>query len=1363
MPATEQTYYALNVLHRVFAVASVALLAASIWLLVRDHRRPWKTYQRTAQRIERRMAAWRQSQFDPPAGFPAEPAYVHFDRGFPRPGRKLLELPFLDAFNSPLRIENLWAEGLTQDFHFRQVPRFDRCTTCHTASPKTAADADSPAYPQQHVLRFRLAAAPAAGSPDALSPQSLTSPAASSDVAPPARRLDDRLGLRLADEGLLQTGDVTIACVRPATLAAAAEPVTAPPSARSGEQILRELFQTGDSAPSSRPEPGLRAGDVLIAIDGVPVADRQQAVDRLLAAQGDMVLTVRRGLPQPFSSHPRLDLFLSERSPHRLSDFACTVCHGGQGSATDFAWAAHAPNDPAQRRQWRERYGWFDQPFWDDPMHPRRFLESGCVKCHHRVVDLQPSPRYPQPPAPKLVRGYTLLLDYGCFGCHEINGFREGRSVGPDVRREPPYAAVGRELAHQLVRGPADDAADGSSDRQRVRQLALQLVQQPDDSQTRRQLVRWLDTELGRSPEGDPTKSPWSPTVDLRGLRGVLQQDEPPGRFRPPGPSLRYLSDSVPDAFLHDWLRDPRRFRPATRMPRSFGLWDHLDGPSRQRAERYEPLEIRGIVAYLRDRVQDPSAAAASAEKTPAGIAASTAGERSQRGRVLFQTRGCLACHSHAEFAEADGYRDPQQPTAGPDLSNLADKLTGDSSRSWLTDFVRRPIHYLPTTIMPDLLLDPIPQRDAAGSVVSVTDPAEDLAEFLLQPAAVGYQRQSLPALDLPALTQLTREYLQGVFHESQAREYAEHGIPAALAGTLQVAERELLAADRGGVAGRLSNAQKLRYVGRKTLGKYGCFGCHDIPGFEAAVQIGPPLSDWGRRNPQLLAFEQIDAYAEARETDPAAVVGAAEAVREAADTAGYFRQQLAAHNRIGFAFQKLTEPRSYDYRVVEDRAYHDRLRMPQFPFSVEEREAIITFLLGLVAQPPAEKYVHVPDAARAAIIDGQELLDRYQCATCHVLEPQTWQLAYPSGAFRPQPDKSVFPWVDHRFDEAPLLASRQADARGLLHATLAGMPAVADNGRPLVFDDFGDELFEDEDYPPGALEYLFQLWQPAALDGRGYQVGRGMLTVLGDQILARQRAKGGFLAQYLLPHVTRLERAVNPSAKGSEAWGWLPPPLVGQGDKVQSEWLYDYLLAPSAIRPASRMRMPKYHLPPAEAQTFVDYFAAQARASGSYQAGDRRNRAYLEQAQAEYARRVEAASSDAHPLDRLAAAMRIVTDKNYCITCHIVGDFDPQTSERAKAPNLADVYQRFRPDYLRRWLADPATVLPYTAMPVIVPYQETAPERGGVAQTLYPGTSIAQLDALVDLLMNFDRYARRRASVAPLIGAASPPISAAD
>ena len=32
---------------------------------------------------------------------------------------------------------------------------------------------------------------------------------------------------------------------------------------------------------------------------------------------------------------------------------------------------------------------------------------------------------------------------------------------------------------------------------------------------------------------------------------------------------------------------------------------------------------------------------------------------------------------------------------------------------------------------------------------------------------------------------------------------------------------------------------------------------------------------------------------------------------------------------------------------------------MPQFPFNADEREAMITFVLGLVADPPREKYVY--------------------------------------------------------------------------------------------------------------------------------------------------------------------------------------------------------------------------------------------------------------------------------------------------------------------------------------------------------------------------------------------------------------------
>ena len=62
-----------------------------------------------------------------------------------------------------------------------------------------------------------------------------------------------------------------------------------------------------------------------------------------------------------------------------------------------------------------------------------------------------------------------------------------------------------------------------------------------------------------------------------------------------------------------------------------------------------------------------------------------------------------------------------------------------------------------------------------------------------------------------------------------------------------------------------MTTEKKLRYVGRRTISKYGCSGCHDIPGFEDAKPIGTGLADWGRKTPDKLAFEQIVEYHEAR------------------------------------------------------------------------------------------------------------------------------------------------------------------------------------------------------------------------------------------------------------------------------------------------------------------------------------------------------------------------------------------------------------------------------------------------------------------------------------------------------------------
>ncbi|MFM9058950.1 MAG: hypothetical protein ACKOSQ_07500, partial [Planctomycetaceae bacterium] len=52
MPATEQSWRNLTLLHVVFAVAAVTLLVATVLMLAADHNRPWKPYARGFRELE---------------------------------------------------------------------------------------------------------------------------------------------------------------------------------------------------------------------------------------------------------------------------------------------------------------------------------------------------------------------------------------------------------------------------------------------------------------------------------------------------------------------------------------------------------------------------------------------------------------------------------------------------------------------------------------------------------------------------------------------------------------------------------------------------------------------------------------------------------------------------------------------------------------------------------------------------------------------------------------------------------------------------------------------------------------------------------------------------------------------------------------------------------------------------------------------------------------------------------------------------------------------------------------------------------------------------------------------------------------
>jgi mono/diheme cytochrome c family protein len=653
---------------------------------------------------------------------------------------------------------------------------------------------------------------------------------------------------------------------------------------------------------------------------------------------------------------------------------------------------------------------------------------------------------------------------------------------------------------------------------------------------------------------------------------------------------------------------------------------------------------------------------------------------------------------------------------------------------------------------MPNLFLEPI-----AGADGKLTDPAADIATFLLG-SKQDWQPKNLPNRELSedeqkALFDLALEYLKTVFTRKQAETYLKEGIPQNRQAELKGDEVEL--------AGEMSSERQLQYVGRRTISKYGCSGCHDVPGFEDAKPIGTGLADWARKTADKLAFEQIVEYMKVAHGAPGPLVHKVgppaadvsdERIEEAEETehghrefnflnmppdTGYFMEKLVHHQREGFIWQKLREPRSYDYKKTQNKGYNERLRMPQFTaLDDKQREAIITFVLGLVAEPPAQQYVYRASPRRAAIAQGQKAIEKFNCTGCHTLAMDQWKLAYAPADFPDPAPIEDYPFLKPRFTPQQIAGSTKKDDRGLMHATLIGMPMVDEQGQPTRVDEDGAPL-EPDDKTTKAF-YPFIPWQDVLINGQARQAGRQNLLVPAGAIEKQYPPMGGFLARLAYPTVVAAEKAVNPNVKAGEAWGWLPPPLVGEGHKVQTAWLHDFLLDPHPIRPAVVLRMPKFNMSPDEATALANYFAAVDGAEYPYDFDSRTRSSYL-------------TAEDARHPNRFSDALKIVIDNNYCVKCHFLGDFDPKGSERAKGPQLAKVYNRLRPEFMQHWLANPQLLLPYTSMPTNIPFDK------GVSQSLYKGTPEEQLSAVVDLLLNYDAYAESKTTISTQIKPAAP------
>ncbi|MBF0518614.1 MAG: c-type cytochrome [Nitrospirae bacterium] len=83
---------------------------------------------------------------------------------------------------------------------------------------------------------------------------------------------------------------------------------------------------------------------------------------------------------------------------HPADRFGCTVCHFGQGRATNKV-AAH---------------GLGHETHWDNPILPVEYVQSSCAQCHDMEMLKDKG-------GEMVVKGKKLFLERGCKGCHKLD------------------------------------------------------------------------------------------------------------------------------------------------------------------------------------------------------------------------------------------------------------------------------------------------------------------------------------------------------------------------------------------------------------------------------------------------------------------------------------------------------------------------------------------------------------------------------------------------------------------------------------------------------------------------------------------------------------------------------------------------------------------------------------------------------------------------------------------------------------------------------------------------------------------------------------------------------------------------------
>jgi mono/diheme cytochrome c family protein len=332
-------------------------------------------------------------------------------------------------------------------------------------------------------------------------------------------------------------------------------------------------------------------------------------------------------VPQPYRAHPSI--------PHNVRDWGCTMCHRGQGPATEVAEAHESTLA------------------WEQPVLPTRFIQASCGTCHRGNLA----------ETPQLTRGRQLLAELNCQGCHKLQGVPRPAMLGPDLTSIG--SKVTREWIYKWLKEPrtivdkdGNTVVNGYESEEEPRMPKFRLAEGE-----LRALSAYLSVQKAKPLPAYKIDArvvaAWSKNPELASqgeLRfrqmfcstchslAVTRAGETKLIGGDIGPELSKVGSKVKPDWLIAWLRDPQGYLPHTRMPRYGWSDEDLFKVTQYIASKLTDSDLLNGVPQLGDPTD----------------------QEIQLGHRLFLEKGCASCHS------IEGV--PSQKDFGPDLSALGAK-----------------------------------------------------------------------------------------------------------------------------------------------------------------------------------------------------------------------------------------------------------------------------------------------------------------------------------------------------------------------------------------------------------------------------------------------------------------------------------------------------------------------------------------------------------------------------------------------------------------------------------------------------------------------------------------------------------------